>query len=83
MVAIRLKRLGRTHHPYYRIAAVDSRRPRDSRVLEELGSYDPMQPQQDKQVTINADRVKYWLGVGAQPSDTVRRLLVKNGITVG
>lgn len=83
MVVIRFKRLGRTHLPYYRLAAVDSRRPRDSKVIEELGTYDPMNPQLEKQFSANADRVKYWLSVGAQPSDTVRRLLQKNGIMAG
>ena len=79
-VRIRLKRVGRRHKPFYRLAAVDSRRPRDSTVIEELGSYDPTNPDADRQFVLARDRIEYWLGVGAQPSDTVRRLLEKNGI---
>ena len=79
-VRIRLKRIGRRHVPVYRVVSVDGRRARDSRVLEELGSYDPTCRQEDGQVTLKRDRIEYWLGVGAQPSDTVRRLLEKNGI---
>ncbi|MFO0839690.1 MAG: 30S ribosomal protein S16 [Phycisphaerae bacterium] len=80
MVKLRLKRLGRRHVPYYRLTAVDSRNPRDGTVLEELGVYDPANPQKDRQVQLASERVQYWLGVGAQPSDTVRQLLDKAGI---
>jgi small subunit ribosomal protein S16 len=79
-VRIRLKRFGRAHHPTYRLAAVDSRAARDSKVIEELGSYDPMNASQERQVTLKRERIEYWLGVGAQPSDTVRRLLEHAGI---
>ena len=79
-VRIRLKRVGRRHRPSYRVAAVNSRRARDSKVIEELGSYDPICADPDRQVTLNRDRIGYWLSVGAQPSDTVRRLLEKQGI---
>ena len=79
-VRIRLKRTGRRHRPSYRVAAVDRRRARDSRVIEELGTYDPMQTNEEKQASLKRDRIEYWLGVGAQPSDTVRRLLQKHGI---
>ena len=79
-VRIRLKRVGRRHRPAYRVTAVDGRRARDSEVIEELGSYDPICADPDRQVTLNRDRIEYWLSVGAQPSDTVRRLLVKQGI---
>ena len=79
-VRIRLKRVGRRHRPSYRVAAVNSRRARDSKVIEELGSYDPICADPDRQVTLNRDRIEYWLSVGAQPSDTVRRLLEKQGI---
>ena len=79
-VRIRLKRIGRRHAPVYRFVSVDGRRARDSKVLEELGSYDPTCQQQDKQVTLKRERIEYWLGVGAQPSDTVRRILQKNDI---
>ncbi len=82
-VRIRLKRVGRRHRPSYRLAAVDSRRQRDSKVIEELGRYDPLDSNEDRQVTLKRERIEYWLSVGAQPSDTVRRLLKKQGIGVG
>lgn len=74
-VRIRLKRVGRRHRPSYRIAAIDRRRPRDSRVIEELGIYDPVADGGAAHVVLKRDRIDYWLSVGAQPSDTVRRLL--------
>ncbi len=79
-VRIRLKRFGRTHRPFYRLTAVDSRNQRDGRVLEELGTYDPAQRDASKQVVVRAERVQYWLSVGAQPSDTVRNLLSRHGV---
>ena len=79
-VRIRLKRVGRRHRSAYRLAAVDGRRPRDGTVIEELGSYDPANNNPDRQVVLAHDRIEYWLSVGAQPSDTVRRLLEKQGI---
>jgi small subunit ribosomal protein S16 len=69
VVRIRMKRIGRKHRPCYRIVAIDSRQPRDGRVIEELGTYDPMIPDTDKRVVLKPDRVKYWLSVGAQPSE--------------
>ena len=81
-VRIRLKRFGRRHRSFFRISAVDSRRPRDGRVLEELGWYDPQAKTPDKQVSLNRERIEYWLSVGAQPTDTVRDLLRRHGITV-
>ncbi len=81
MVKIRLKRMGRRHRPYYRINAMEVRNPRNGRVLEELGKYDPLQPDEAKQVILKEDRIKYWLGVGAQTSDTVGHILKKHGIT--
>ncbi|MEK6797403.1 MAG: 30S ribosomal protein S16 [Planctomycetota bacterium] len=80
MVRIRLKRTGRRHRPAFRVAAVDGRRARDSRVIEELGSYNPIEPIEERQVSLNRERIEYWLGVGAQPSDTVRTLLRRQGI---
>jgi len=59
---------------------MDARRARGSRVIEELGCYDPVEPDEDRQVVLKRDRIEYWLSVGAQPSDTVRRLLTKRGI---
>ena len=82
MLRLRLKRIGRRHRPFYRISAMDARRPRDGRVLEELGYYDPLAKDEDKQVKINTERVKYWLSQGAQPSNTVGDLLRKNGVEV-
>ena len=81
-VRLRLKRFGRRHQSFYRINAVDSRRPRDGRVLEQLGWYDPEAKSADQQVSLKRERIEYWLGEGAQPSDTVRDLLVKHGIPV-
>jgi small subunit ribosomal protein S16 len=75
-----MKRMGRTHRPFYRICAMDTRSQRDGRSIEELGHYDPAQPDPAKAVSLQADRVRYWLSVGAQPSQTVRSLLRKQGI---
>ena len=82
MVKIRLKRMGRRHRPYYRINAIESRNPRDGRVLEELGKYDPLEPDESKQVVLKAERIQHWLDQGAQASETVANLLRKNGIAV-
>ncbi|MFP6656564.1 MAG: 30S ribosomal protein S16, partial [Pirellulales bacterium] len=76
---IRMKRMGRRHRPFYRICAVDGRAPRDGRVIEELGTYDPMVPETDARATLNNERIDYWLGVGAQPSDRVGVLIKKYG----
>ncbi len=81
MVRLRLKRGGRRHRPAYRLAAVDRRSSRDGRVIEELGAYDPLEKDQEKQVTLKRERIEYWLSVGAQPSDTVRNMLKRNGIS--
>ena len=78
-VRIRLKRLGRTHRPFYRICAMDGRSPRDGRVIEELGHYDPMVRETDARAVLEAERIDYWLGVGAQPSDKVKVLIKKYG----
>jgi len=59
---------------------MDARQARDSRVIEELGSYDPLTPEESRQVVLKRERIEYWLSVGAQPSDTVRRILHKQGI---
>jgi small subunit ribosomal protein S16 len=76
-VRIRMMSLGRKHRPFYRIVAIDGRQPRDGRYLEELGSYDPMVPNTDERVKLNADRVKHWLSVGAKPSEKLAVLLKK------
>ena len=78
-VRIRMKKLGRKHRPFFRICAVDSRAPRDGRVLEELGTYDPMIPETDARAALNNERFAYWLGVGAQMSDRVKVLFKKYG----
>jgi small subunit ribosomal protein S16 len=62
------------------LAAVDSRAPRDGRVIEELGYYDPLAADPGRQFRLDNERIQYWLSVGAQPSDTVRSLLRKGGI---
>ena len=78
-VRIRMKKMGRKHRPFFRICAMDIRVPRDGRVLEELGTYDPMVPETDARAILNAERIKYWLSVGAQPSDKVGVLIKKYG----
>lgn len=80
MVKLRLKRMGRRHRPFYRISAMDTRCPRDGRVLEELGYYDPIAEDVEKQLNLKEDRVRYWIEQGARASDTVRQLLKKKGI---
>jgi small subunit ribosomal protein S16 len=79
-VKIRLRRLGRKNHPFYRLNAIDSRSPRDGRVIEELGYFDPMLKDQSKQFVAKLDRCKYWLDTGAIPSETVSSLLKRSGI---
>ena len=79
MVVLRLKRLGRRHRPFFRLNVMDQRSPRDGRVIEELGWYDPI-AKEDKQLNLNTVRIDYWLGVGAQPSETVRSLLRRIGL---
>ena len=76
-VRIRMKRLGRKHRSYFRIVAIDSRQPRDGRVIEELGSYDPMVKNTDDRVKLRAARCKYWMSVGALPSERVATLFEK------
>ncbi len=76
-VRIRMKRLGRKHRPYFRIVAIDHRQPRDGRIIEELGSYDPMVKNTDDRVKLRPERIKYWMGVGAKPSENVDVLLKK------
>ncbi len=74
-----MKKMGRRHRPFYRICATDARSPRDGRVLEELGTYDPSISDVDARVTLNGQRVDYWLSVGAQPSEKVGVLIKKYG----
>ena len=76
-VRIRMKRLGRKHRSYFRIVAIDGRQPRDGRIIEELGAYDPMVKNTDERVRLKPDRIKYWLSVGAKPSERVEMLFKK------
>lgn len=79
-VKLRLKRFGRRHRSFYRVNAIDSRAPRDGRVIEQLGWYDPQAADTDKQLSLDRERIEYWLSKGAQPSDTVAGLLKRSGI---
>ncbi len=81
-VRMRLTRMGRKHRPFYRVGVCDARTPRDGRMLENLGYYDPLAKDEEKQVVINVERARYWLSQGAQPSRTVASLLRKKGIEV-
>ncbi|UYV13253.1 MAG: 30S ribosomal protein S16 [Phycisphaera sp.] len=75
MVRIRMQRLGRTHRPFYRIAAAEKRVKRDGKVLENLGWYNPIEKDPEKQLMLHEERIQYWLSVGAQPSDTMMDIL--------
>src|SRR5881394_459356 len=79
-VKLRLKRMGRSNAAFFRLNAIDSRSPRDGRVIEELGYYDPRNKDQAKQFVAKLDRCRHWLDVGAQPSGTVSSLLKKQGV---
>ena len=76
MLTIRLARIGKKKHPYYRVVVTEKTRPRNGRFVEVVGTYDPLK--KPAAVQINNDRVQYWLGKGAQPSDTVRSLIRSN-----
>lgn len=80
MVRIRMKRTGRTNAPFYRIQVLDQRVRRDGAAIEQLGWYNPLAKDPAKQLNLNEERVKYWIGVGAQPSDTVRDMLAKKNL---
>ena len=80
MVRIRLKRMGRRHRPFYRICVVDAREERDGRTIEDIGTYDPLIAEEGKKIMLKADRAQYWLGVGAQPSESAANLLKQSGI---
>ena len=81
MVRIRLRRVGRKKAPVYRIVVADSQSPRDGKFIEIIGQYAPRQAQGG--LAVNEERANYWLGVGAQPSDTVRSLLRRAGVLKG
>jgi len=78
-VRIRMKKFGRRHRPCFRICAIDQHASRNARVLEELGTYDPMVPEVDARAVLKGERIQYWLGVGALPSDKVSVLIKKYG----
>jgi small subunit ribosomal protein S16 len=80
VVRIRMKSFGRRHRPFYRICAMDARSPRDGRAIEELGHYDPMVRNKEARTVLNVNRIRYWLSVGAQPSEKVQVLLNKYGV---
>ncbi|WP_425540109.1 30S ribosomal protein S16 [Microaceticoccus formicicus] len=77
-VKIRLKRMGAKKRPFYRFVVADSRAPRDGRFIEEIGYYNPLT--EPKTVKVDAERVNYWISVGAKPTDTVNRLFKNNGV---
>src|SRR3954464_13655659 len=74
-----MKSMGRRHRPFFRICAMGPRKARDGRSIEELGHYDPNARIAETQTVLNVDRIRYWLGVGAQPSEKVQALLNKQG----
>ncbi|WP_407425361.1 30S ribosomal protein S16 [Treponema sp.] len=80
MVKIRLKKFGAAKRPCYRIVVQDSRKPRDGVTIEEIGTYQPVTQKEGSQVTVDMERAKYWIGVGAQPTETVKKILSKNGL---
>ncbi|MEL3899340.1 30S ribosomal protein S16 [Treponema phagedenis] len=80
-VKIRLKKFGSKKRPFYRIVVQDSREPRDGKTIEELGIYHPIAAE-DKQIAFDSEKVRSWLDKGAEPTDTVRRLLNKKQFTL-
>ena len=81
MLRIRLKRFGKKKQPAYRIVVADSRSPRDGRPVQEIGHYNPMT--NPPEVVIDGDRALYWVSQGAQPSEAVNRILVRQGLVQG
>ncbi len=77
-VKLRLKRMGAKQRPFYRVVAADSRFPRDGRFLEVVGTYNPIT--KPAQITIDEEKAMYWLSKGAQPTETVKNILSKQGI---
>jgi len=79
-VKLRMMRMGRRNRPYFRINAVESRTPRDGKILEKIGHYDPIEKDPAKQIVLNKERAQHWLDKGAVPSDTVSQILLREGI---
>ncbi len=78
---IRLSRIGAKKQAYYRLVVADSRAPRDGRFIEKVGTYNPRVPHDHKErLVLKEDRIKHWIGVGAQPTDRVQRMLAKLGL---
>ena len=73
MLMIRLSRIGKKKKPFYRVVVIEKTRPRDGRVVENVGTYDPLK--EPAEYKLNGERIKHWLGCGARPSDTVRSIL--------
>ncbi|MCI0499851.1 MAG: 30S ribosomal protein S16 [Planctomycetales bacterium] len=80
-VKIRMTRMGRRHRPFFRINAIESRAPRDGRILEKLGHYDPLEKDADKQYVLNRERIEFWIGQGAVPSETCAEIF-KNRLSI-
>src|SRR3954464_15786084 len=78
-VRIRMKQLGRKHRPFFRMVAIDGRAPRDGKVIEELGHYDPLVKDTDARAVLKGERIAYWLSVGAKPSENCGVLIKKSG----
>jgi small subunit ribosomal protein S16 len=77
-VKIRMTRMGRRHRPFFRINAVEGRNPRDGRILEKLGHYDPLEKDATKQYVLNKERIEFWIGQGAIASDTCAEIFKKH-----
>ena len=81
MLTLRMSRHGAKKRPFYHIVVADSRSPRDGRFIEKIGTYNPMLPRENAQrIKLDAERVKHWIGVGAQPSERVARIMHAVGI---
>ena len=78
-VRIRMKKMGRHRRPFFRLCAIDSRCPRDGKVIEELGYYDPLVRDTDARAILKGERIAYWISVGAQPSEKATALIKKYG----
>jgi len=78
VLTIRLSRIGKKKKPFYRVVVIERTRPRDGRVKEAVGTYDPLK--KPAELKLDAERIKYWMGLGAQPSDTVRSFLRREKI---
>jgi len=79
-VKLRMTRIGRRHRPFFRINAIESRAPRDGRILEKLGHYDPIEKDPARQIVLKRQRIEYWLDKGAIPSESVSQILLREGI---